>query len=409
MTGLKMTRPEASRTGCAGLALVLLAGVASAEAPLQESATHMSEALRDSITRVVILPTEGAGSESVTGTYGQKTPGLAGGMAKGAEIGQVPVEVGHVPIVIPIPILRELGMLVGGITGSAQRIRQEMRDRMADDLSDAVEQPLTNNALANDVYWGLRNVSSVDPKLFAETTPIPADTDAILYVHLNEIALNVQEDEAIVSTTATARLQRYSDGATLYRREVTYEDRDDLKNWAKDDFVLWSEYKTFARHYIGRELSAELYERVALDHALAPADMPSVKPDKKKPWHGKTKTLTPTLAWTFELRGDDKAAADDATVLWDLEVYDTRQPVYSAKRIAGTQHTLDVPLEACKTYRWSVRPSYHREDGRINGEWMRRPVQGGSGNGNVGRAISEAHAYIQDFPSFEVDCKAGRR
>ncbi len=68
-----------------------------------------------------------------------------------------------------------------------------------------------------------------------------------------------------------------------------------------------------------------------------------------------------------------------------------------------------MPLEACKTYRWSVRPSYHRADGRINGEWMRRPVAAGKGNGNVGRAISEAHAYIQDFASFEVDCKAGRR
>ncbi len=404
-----MRRPDRHRFPGTAFALLLLAGAASAEAPLQESATHMPAELRNSISRLVILPTEGAGSESVTGTYGKKTPGLGGGMAKGAEIGQVPVEVGHVPIVIPIPILRELGMLVGGIRGSAQRIRQELRDRMVEDLSAAVGQPLSNNALANDVYWGLRNVSTVEPKLFAETTPIPTDTDAILYVYVNDITLNAQDDEAIISTKATARLQRYSDGTTLYHKEVTYEDRDKLRNWARDDFVLWDEYRVFARHYIGRELSAELFERVALDHSLEPADSPSIKPDKKKPWHGKTKTQSPTLAWSFELRGDDKAAANDATVLWDLEIYDARQPVYSAEQIAGTQHTVDVPLEACKTYHWTVRPTYKRSDGHINGEWMRRPAGTGKGNGNVGRAISEAHAYIQDFASFEVDCKAGRR
>lgn len=404
-----MKRPDSYRRLRIVAALLVFAGAAQAEAPLEESATHMPAELRNAISRLVILPTEGGSSESVTGTYGQKTPGLVGGMAKGAEIGQVPVEVGHVPIVIPIPILRELGMLVGGITGSAQRIRQQLRDRMVDDLSSAVEQPLSNNALATDVFWGLHNLATVEPKLFAETTPIPTDTDAILYVFVNEVTLNAQEDEAVISTKATARLQRYSDGTTLYHKEVTYEDRDKLKNWARNDFALWSEYRVFARHYLARELSAELFERVVLDHSLEPADSPSIKPDKKKPWHGKTKTQSPTLAWSFELSGKDEGAADDATVLWDLEIYDASRPVYSAKQIAATQHTVDVPLEACKTYRWSVRPSYHRADGRINGEWMRRPVAAGKGNGNVGRAISEAHAYIQDFASFEVDCKAGRR
>ncbi len=400
-----MRRPEFLRFGC--LSLVVVAAGAFAETTAQPPpATHMSGELREINKRIVILPTAGESGESVTGTYGEETPGLMGGMAKGAEIGQVPVEVGHVPVVIPIPILRELGMLFGGISGSLQRQIQEMRDRMTDDLSKQVEQPLSNAALATDVYWGVRNVSSVDPKLFAVTTPIPQDTDAILYINLNEITLNIQEDEAIISTSATARLQRYSDGQTLYRKEVTYSDRDKLKNWAEDDYVLWTEYRIFARHYIAREISAELYERIALHHSLAPARSDSIKPDKKIAWHGETRTLKPTLAWEFELLGDDANAADGVNVLWDVEIYDAQKPVYSAKQVPGMQHTVDVPLEACKTYYWTVRPTYHRVDGKMNGRWMRSTAVNTQATGLEGRAVSVAHAYIQDFPSFEVHCKA---
>ena len=403
MIKLRIGRPAVA------LATITLVSGASYSAGGENAAplaTHMSEELRAANSAVVILPTAGDGNEAVTGTYGQKTAGLAGGMVKGAGIGQVPVEVGHVPVSIPIPILRELGMIVGGITGGVKRRIQEMRDRMVEDLAQQVEQPLSNIALATDVYWGVRNVPSVDPRLFAETTPIPADTDAILYVHLNDVTLNIQKDEAIITTRATARLQRYSDGATLYRKEVAYEDQGKLKDWAKNDFALWSEYRIFARHYIGRALSAELYERVTLDHSLAPSDSPSIKPDKKKPWHGKTKMRMPTLNWAFELRGDDKTAADGATVLWDLEIYDASRPVYAAKQISGTTHTVDVPLDACKTYYWTVRPTYQREGTRRNGAWMRRLSDASQGDGMVGRSVSAAHAYIQDFPSFEVDCKA---
>jgi hypothetical protein len=64
-----------------------------------------------------------------------------------------------------------------------------------------------------------------------------------------------------------------------------------------------------------------------------------------------------------------------------------------------------VPLEYCKTYRWTVRPSYLREGDRKNGWWMRATPPTGANNGNVGRAVSEAHAYIQDFASLEVKCR----
>lgn len=384
---------------------VLVATALAAVVALPAQAQPMSDELRDSIGRVVILPVDGESSEAVTGTYGRETLGIAGGIAKGADLGTVGIEPGGIPIALPIPFLREIGAIAGGIFGASDRIRQELRDRMAEDLAQAIDQPLSNNALANDVYWGLRNVSGVEPRLFAPTTPIPADTDAILFVNLDEVILNVQEDEAIVATKGTAVLKRFSDGATLYRSEVTYEDRDKLKHWAKGDFVLWDEYREFARYYIGRELSAELYERVQVDHALAPLPSDDVKRDKEDPWLGRTRALGPTLAWESTL-GENRAAADGAQILWDIEIYDAHRPVYGAKQVAGTQFRVDVPLAACTTYRWSVRPTYHKDGKKKNGEWMRRPGTTDQNNGNVGRAISEAHAYIQDFATLDVHCKA---
>jgi hypothetical protein len=264
---------------------------------------------------------------------------------------------------------------------------------------------LTNAALATDVFWELKNVDSVDPKLFAVTTPIPEGTEAILYISIDELTLNVQKKEAIITTSATARLERLSDRATLYRREIKYEDRDKLSNWLENDSALWHQYRVFARHYIGREISAELYERIAQPAVLAPVATANIKSVKKNVWQGRTESLTPTLAWQFELPDAAASAAAGADILWDIEIYDSSRPVYSAKQVPGLQHTVTVPLEACKTYRWTVRPTYHLAGDRRNGWWMRAASPNGGSNGNVGRAVSEAHAYIQDFASLEVKCR----
>lgn len=380
------------------------------EPAIQASATHMSEEVRASVSKIVILASEGVSGEAVTGSYDKQTPGLLGGMAEGSKIGTIPIEVGGIPIGIPIPILREIGMIAGAISGGAKREIQDFRDALTEDLEDAVDQPLSNDSLANDVYWGIRNVSTVQPKLLALTTPLPEDTEAVLFVALTDLSINVQEDEAIITTTATARLQRQSDGANLYRKEVTYEDRDTLKNWTENDAVLWREYRSFARHYLGREISAELYERVELRHELVPAKSKSMKPAKNKDWQAEAKSLRPTLTWNLELSGSGEYGewannVDQSTITWDLEVYDSRRPVYTVKQFNGTSHTLDMPLEACKVYRWSVRPTYHVNGVRKNGEWMRLQPEGADDNGNVGRVASFAHAYLQDFPSFRVGCR----
>jgi len=385
----------------------------AAEATLANPvATHMPEDVRGTISKVVILPTAGKAGEVVTGSYEKATAGIQGGMAKGAEIGVIPVEVGGIPIGIPIPILREIGMIAGAISGGAKREIQEFRDALTDDLRDTVDQPLTNDSLANDVFWGIRNVSTVQPKILALSTPIPEDTDAILYIAVTDLSINVQDDIAIISTTATARLARYSDGTTLYRKEATYEDRDKLGNWTKNDAVLWRSYRTFARHYIGREISAEVYERIQLNYSLAPLESHNVKRIKKKKsdWYAKAKSLNPTLNWGYELLGGDEDAqwleeVRAADVTWDLEIYSANRSVYKAQNIHGLSHTVDRPLEKCMDYRWSVRPTYTINGVRKNGSWMRNPPEGATGNGNVGRAASVAHAYVQDFAVLEVGCR----
>lgn len=380
------------------------------EPEIRQAPTHMPEDVRASVSKIVILATEGGSGEAVTGTYGKKTPGFLGGMEEGSKIGHIPVEVGGVPIGIPIPILREIGMIAGAISGKTKREIQEFRDRLTEDLKSVVDQPLTNDSLANDVFWGLKNVPTLEPRIFALTTPLPPDTEAILYVALTDLSINVQGREAIITTTATARLDRASDGTTLYRKEVKYQDQDTLSNWIDDDTKLWREYRNFARHYIGREIAAELYERVTLDHELVPTESDTVRPARNKDWLAESKSLNPTLAWDLTLSGDDAwvdwaGDIDVSTITWDLEIYDLRRPVYSAKQISGSAHTVGAQLEACKVYRWSVRPTYSVGGVRKKGAWMRLQPQAAVGNGNVGRAASVAHAYIQDFASFKVSCR----
>ncbi len=389
----------------AGAASVLAGGLvlaADQNALGQATLPHMPDSVRTSVSKIVILPTDGRSSESVKGTYDRKTDGVLGGMARGAGIGTIPVEVGPVPIGIPIPILRELGMLVGALTGGADRKLQEFRDRLTEDLRDAVDQPLTNDSLANDVYWGLRRVGELRPKLFALTTPIPEDTEALLYVAITDLSINVQKNEAIISLTALTRLERYSDGSTLYRGEIKYQDRDTLSNWTKNDAILWREYRNFARHYLGREISAVLFERIDVDHDVVPAGSDSIRPIKKNIWLGKTKTRTPTLAWQSVL---NDTGIDPASITWDIEIYDRQRPIYSASRIRGTSHTPDMPLESCGDLYWSVRPTYTVNGDTKVGRWMRQAPDGGASNGNVGRSISTAHAYLQDFALLQVSCR----
>ena len=375
-----------------------------------EAPTHMSEAVRSSVEKVVVLPGQSPIGQATTGSYEKQTSGLYGGAESGSRIGQgVGTEVGPVSMRIPIPILTYPGALIGGISGATKRQIQEFRDRLTDDLAKASSQPLTNDALASDVFWGLRRLPNLDSKVFALTTPIPEDTDAILYVRLKDITIDVQGKDAIIRTTASATLRRVSDGEHLYEEDVKYEDRDSLSNWTANENALWRDYANFARHFIGREISARVFDRVELKHELRPHPTESVKRVKKNDWQGVSRSLQPALAWELKLLGGNSYGPwantiGTADISYDVEIYDKRRLVYSAKQVSDPRHIIAEDLEACKTYRWSVRPSYRVGSDRKFGEWMRINSDTYSGNANVGRKASEAPAYTQDFASLNIKC-----
>ncbi len=390
-------------------------GTSAAEKPalafIPKAPEHMSEELRSSIRTVVILPSESPAGEAVTGDYKNETRGFGVGMAQGSEIGKgIQTEVGGIPVGIPFPILTVPGALIGGISGLTEREIQEFRDALTEDLADASSQPLTNDAIASDVFWGLKRIPSLDPKIYALTTPIPEGIDAVLYVSLTDVTINVQKNEAIITTSANATLQKASTGINIFTTNVHYQDRDTLSNWNDNDHALWHDYINFAKHYIGREVSAQLFDRVELQHVLKPQKTRTVKQVKRDEWRGVSKTSTPELAWDLELLGGDfygrwVAEINPADVLYDLEIYDSDRLVYAMTNIAGQSHTVGEELPRCKTYRWSVRPSY-RVDGTVKmGEWMRSEGGSNTGNGGVGLAASVAPAYIYDYASLEIKCR----
>ena len=324
----------------------------------------MSAALRESVSNVVVLPTRAPASGFVTGSYQEQTDGFFGGADKGGRLGEgVSTDIGGVTVRYPIPILTWPGRLIGGLAGTTKRRIQEFRDELTEDLAQSASDPLSNDALASDVFWSIRNVPRLKPKVLALTTPIPPDTEAILFVSMTGVAINVADDIATITTTAHATLQRRSDGVNLYESEVQYTDTDTLTNWTKDGLAAWHAYSNYARHYIGREISARVFERVELEHSLQPAKSADIKPHRKDIWRGTTKSTTPTLAWELELldaaaSADWAAELDKSMIRYDVEVYDSMQMVYYAQRVQGSQHTVEVDLEPCKTYRWTVRPVY---------------------------------------------------
>lgn len=369
--------------------------------------THMSEELRASVESVVVLGSTAPASQEITGSYEEQTPGLVGGMNDGANLGRgFETQLGGIPINFPIPILTLPGAVFGALSGAAKAEIQEFRDQLTEELARDEHQPLKTDALAMDVFWNLRNVPELDSKVLALATPIPKGTDAVLFVNLKQLSIDIDDDDAVLTTSAVATLRRVSDGTDLYKTNVVYEDRDTLKNWTKDDNALWRDYANFARHYIGREIAAEVFDGVEVSSELVPRETNTVKRLKRNDWQGITKKLNPTLAWDQRLLGgssyggDWAYGIDKSNISYDIEIYDEHRRVYAASNIGEPQHTVTSGLEACRTYRWSVRPVYTVSADTKSGPWMR--ADGGAGN--IGRKASAAPAYTQDFASLKVKC-----
>ena len=396
------------------IVVAVIPGLAMADEPSQEleslvrvSDKLMAEDHRRDVKKIVVLPGGSPASGAVTGSYQKETDGLIDGVDKGREFGVIRKDIGGIPISFPIPILTIPGMIFGGLSGSIKREIQDFRDALTDELAESAESPLSNDALATDVFWRVRDVSGLSPKVFALTTPIPEDTDAILYVSFSDSSIEVDGKVATITFTATATLRRLSDGQYLYENQVHYQDTDTLSNWTEDENAAWRDYANYARHYVGREIVAELFERVVVQQVLLPEETETVSRVKKDRWRGVTRSRTPTLAWDLSLEDKGQQVSwaktiEETDISYDVEIYDMHQLVYLAKNVAGQQHMVDIELEDCKTYRWSVRPSYQVDGAERYGEWMRSNPD--AANGNAGKAAAEAAAYIYDFASLEIKC-----
>ncbi|MEO1245749.1 MAG: hypothetical protein AAFX56_08740 [Pseudomonadota bacterium] len=411
------------------LALLALAAAASPhavsaapldaiEAPLAPKAYEpMAVEVRSAVEQLVILPSDAAANEAITGSYDKAEPGLIAGVDQGRHAGTVTTEVGPVNVRVPIPILQLPGMVWGGLSGAAKKDIQEFRDALTEDIVNADSQPLANSALALDVHRNIRSQAAIDAKLLASVPSIPETTDAVLYVGFDDFKMDVDGKNATLILSASASLTRRSDNTVLYSRTIEYQDTDTLKNWTKDDLALWRDYTNFAGHYLARELAGETFYRRLMPVSLSPEPTSSAKRHRKLASRFVTDSLTPELAWKPGPRpagGDDEtppAAVDESKLSYDIEIYDARRLVYAGRQASGQTHVVGYELEPCQNYRWSVRPSYREGSDVTYGDWMRLPGQANADskgrNGLTGRNASLAPAYTQDFPELEIKC--GRR
>jgi hypothetical protein len=407
---------------CTAIFIIISAAIAqedpesSSEMP-QEKAIElqMSETLRSSIEKVVVIAGQSPRNDGVTGSYENPTYGLIDGMEAGSRMGTITKEIGGVPINIPIPGLAIPGAIFGGLSGAYKREIQEFRDELTEEIANADSPSLISDGLALDAFWGIRKLPQFESQLFAPSVEISADTDAVLYVSINDLTIDVQDDEAIISASAFATLRRLSDGMNVYETVIRYQDRDTLKNWTKNDNALWRSFTNFARFYLGREIAADVFDRVLLAHDLRPIETDTSVRAEKNERKFNSNSPIPTLAWELKLDGGNSqnswaSTIDEADIFYDIEIFDNRQLVYYEESVPDPSHTLAYELADCQTYRWSVRPSYH-VDGAIKfGEWMRFQTkpntesEPAAGKGIFGRQASVAPAYTQDFALLEIDC-----
>ena len=388
---------------------------------------HMQESLRTSIGKVIVISGSGPAGQAIDGTYEKATEGLVGGIDAGSRMGRIGREIGGVPIYFPIPGTALPGAIFGGIRGLARREIQEFRDALTEQLADAESTPLKNEGLAIDVFWAVRRLPSMESHLFSPNVELPSDADAVLYVSFGDLNIDVQGKDAVITTKGTATVHRISDSRNIYQTTISYQDRDTLSNWTKNDNALWREYINYARYYLGRELSADVFDRVLLEHKLEPVATDTAKPARKDPDKLVTESTLPTLSWQLELAGGDpyggwSSSIDEADIRYDIEIFDNQQLVYDARDLDDPIHRLAYDLEPCRTYRWTVRPSYNVDGATRFGEWMQVSAREDSkkkskkkkkeeqaaalptAKGILGRQASAAPAYTQDFARLEVAC-----
>ena len=373
----------------------------------------MDESSRADVRQVVVVGSATPPADSVGGSYEDVTPGLLGGMSQGSRIGSPSAEIGGVQVTFPIPILTIPGAIFGGLSGATKRQIQEFRDALTEELSDADNKALNNYALSLDVFRNLSDLPDREARLFAPSTPIPEDYDAVLFVSFDQIGIDVEGSNAVITTTAKATLRRISDGTDIFETVARYHDTDSLRNWTRDDNALWRDYENYAAHFLGRAVVTALFGGVADGQVVVPESTASAKSSRRNPGRYVSKQRQPELGWLLEAAESPAPAAwvttgTEVETTFDVEIYDAHRLVYAETGIRDNRHVVAVALEPCETYRWSVRPVYIAAGARRVGPWMRPGLR----NGIVselelrGDKASAAPAYIQDFPELEIRCSS---
>jgi hypothetical protein len=384
---------------------------------------HMPESQRQSIDRVVVIAGRGSAEKEVDGSYDKATPGFVGGMASGSDMATISKEIGGVPVNIPIPGMQLPAAIFGGLTGITQQEIQDFRDALTEELTESDSPPLRSDGLANDAFWVVRRLGSYQPTLINPGKDIPADADVVLYTDFDALSIDVDRNDAVITTSILARLKNAATGEDIYRTVISYRDRDSLGNWTRDDNALWRSYTNFARYYLGRAAAADVLGRLDVTGELLPSESADARFHRKIPMRLVSDVAAPTLSWRHAVDdehpyGSFASAIDKSTTRYDLEIFDERQLVYDAQGIEDPSHRLEWELEPCRVYRWSVRPVYTVDGQTRLGDWMRIPPGDGEASsaqsaaglpaivkGLDGRSASTAPAYTQDFAELEIACR----
>ena len=378
------------------------AAAEEAPAPLPQ----MDDALRARLQKVVVVAGAYEAQQAVTGSYQQQREGGLAGARRGGQIGQIGVvrDIYGVPVGygMRIRLLEIAGQLFGGANGLTEAEMQRFRDGLTRELANNAEAQLNDDSLATDVFWRVREAPGVQPKILNADKQVPADTDAVIHVGLTGMTIAVDEDRATITTHGLVTVEDSATGKVAYQSNVSYADTDTLKGWSANDYAAWHSYAIYAKHYLAAEIGALLYERKEVPLALQPAPSDGVKADKKDAWRAETRTATPTLAWQL----DDSTAGEGFELTgYDIEIFDASRRVFGDSGVTASQYTLPVPLEACKTYHWSVRPHYRVDGKPYVGEWMRREGGQLTANGSAGVQASAATSFLYDFPAIEMHCR----
>jgi hypothetical protein len=360
---------------------------------------HMPESVRVKVTSLAVVASEERPQLVVGGDYGREVSSTGEGAAEGVAAGvgvtgemisEDPRALVLVPFVLPVAIVA--GAVGGAAAAKIEQEVQKFREGLADDLAAAEDRPGPGVGLANELTRELARLDDV------RVVPAGAPAEFTLTVAVTGIAVDTEEEDAIVTTDVMAELRSNPDGDLLHIDNFTYRDRASLRRWTKDDNARWGFYAEQARNHVAAEIAAQFFELIELRHVLRPRETATFGGG----WNSQLKTATPDLSWEYFLLGGDdydgRLQASDAT--FDLRIYDDRYLVYEARDIAGTEHRVAAPLENCKRLSWSVRP-VHRFEGRTRaGEWMQYRSNFDSLWGN-----DDATESLQDFAQVSTRCR----